>query len=176
MRKLLNQPWFVGLLAAAAVAFVAHSVWKLRAPNSGGEVSSAEESTDTSGDESRAAAGTPLPIQAALKEISIPASLRDPFAARTKPNASYEKPAEPDLVDSISISAVWIQGTTTFILLNNRVHHVGDQIGRITIESATREGIWLRHWKGRDFVAIGSTFTLLTPVREATAVALSSEN
>jgi peptidyl-prolyl cis-trans isomerase A (cyclophilin A) len=35
----------------------------------------------------------------------------------------------------------------------------------VTIESATQDGVWVAHWKGRDFLALGTDFTLVTPGR-----------
>jgi len=181
MRKLLNKPWFVAVLVAAAVVFVALSL-PSRSPTPSGVAAPvvAEENPP----ESAAPDGTPtksgpISIQAALKELTAaPSPHRDPFLSRNAVTAAAtEKASSPDLTESVSVSAIWIQSGTTYVLINNRVYHVGDRIGRLTVESANRDGIWVTHWKGRDFVAVGGAFTLVTPARQAAAeLSLSSES
>lgn len=178
MRKLFNQPWFVGLLALAAVGFVVYSLWGDRASTSIAAVITGEEvPLDPTAPEG-VAAHTQLSIRDALKELTLATPLRDPFLSRAvvvaPETVSVEKVVLPDLTESVTVSAVWIQGETTFALVNGRMYRVGDQIGRLTLESANRDGIWFHHWKGRDFVAIGQAFTLTTPARKALEVPLSS--
>lgn len=167
MKKLLNKPWFVAVLALAALAFVGNAVFQgTRQPAYGsgapaGSSASAEGEVAAEGETAR------LPVRDALKALVIPKTVsRDPFAPRAKEEtatAAAEKPAVPDLVDTMHLSALWTQSGATYTLINDRICQVGDKIGRLKIESATQEGVWISHWKGRDFVSLGGDFTLKTP-------------
>ena len=179
MRKLFNKPWFVGLLALAAIGFVAYSLLAGRAPTSVAPVAVVEETAPDPSAPEAAPAGVRLSIRDALKEITTSSPIRDPFLSRivvAEATVGVEKVVEPDLTDTVTVSAVWIQNGTTYALVNGRMYRVGDHIGRLTLESANRDGIWFRHWKGRDFVAIGGAFTLTTPARQAVNLSLSSES
>jgi len=165
MRKLLNKPWFAGLLAIAAVAVVARVAFSGGGGLSLGAADAAESAVEGEG---VADTSTHAPVEAILKSLPIPAGLRDPFAVRAKTEVG-EKLVEPDVVDTVHLSAIWTQDGQTLVLINDRILQGGDEIGRIKIESATPDGVWISHWKGRDFLSIGGNFTLNTPaVRLAT--------
>jgi hypothetical protein len=164
MRKLLNKPWFVAVMAIAALACVASVVF----PNgqrfglSGASAADAPASDDAAvTDPSGATAWT------VINKISIPSTGRDPFAAKIKATEVVEKAPEPDLVDSVHLSAIWTQDGHTLVVINDRICEGGDQIGHLKIESATQDGVWLSHWKGRDFISIGGNFTLNTPASKS---------
>lgn len=180
MRKLLNKPWFVALLAIAAVVFVVTSLPSRHSFAPSADQNNQEVPADQTGGEAEATAspGKGPSIRNALKELSSTTGLRDPFVSRNAVTAApTETVVEPDLTDRVAVSAVWIQDGTTYVLINNQVHRVGDRLGRFTLESANRDGVWVRHWKGRDFVAVGGDFTLTTPARQAAAaLSLSSES
>lgn len=169
MKKLLNKPWFVAVLALAALAFVGNAVFQgTRKPAYGsGAPVSAEAAAAAEGEAATEGETARLPVRDALKALVIPkTALRDPFAPRAREEtvtASAEKPAAPDLVDTVHLSALWTQSGATYTLINDRICHAGDKIGRMKIESATQEGVWVSHWKGRDFISLGSDFTLKTP-------------
>lgn len=177
MRKLLNNPRFVGLLAAAAVIFVVYSVWPARTRTSDVAVNGNERMVMGSSLQETSPTPARLSPRAAVKELVVPAVLRDPFRARAvaPPAVTVEKAKAPDPTESVNVSAVWVQGNVTYALINRRVYQVGDHIGGLILESANRDGIWLSHWKGRDFVAVGGAFTLATPVQQPETVALSRE-
>lgn len=99
----------------------------------------------------------------------FPERLPDPFAPRRQrrteePTATEAAPSE---TETVHLSAVWEQDGTTFVVLNGRICRPGDVIGRVTIESADRDGVWLTHWKGRDYLHLGQDFTLVTPAAPA---------
>jgi hypothetical protein len=179
MKKLLNNPWFVGVLALAAVAFVAHSL----IPVDGGsaviaEESSVDESTSDISGQTTPEAGS---VRDAIKELSgNAAATRDPFSTRAKAApavvAQVEKAPPPDLVETIRLTALWTQNGETYALINDRICRAGDKLGRLTLETATHEGVWVTHWKGRDFLAIGAAFTLTTPALKAAALSLSTDS
>ena len=130
--------------------------------------------------ENEIAAGETVRLSAgdALKALVIPAAhWRDPFAlqVRTGGTAAAEgKPTRPDLVDTVHLSALWTQGGATFSLINDRICQAGDAIGRLKVESATQEGVWISHWQGRSFISLGGDFTLKTPADKMFAAPLSS--
>jgi hypothetical protein len=181
MRKLLNKPWVVAVLAVAALAFVGQSLLPKRTPVGTGESGSVYEET-TSQEEDGAITGAPgakNSIQAALKDLPLSATPRDPFAPSSRPgpvSAAVEKTPEPDQVETLKLSAIWVQGGATYLLINDKIVQAGDRIGRVTVDSATIEGVWLKHWKGRDFLSIGGAFTLATPARQAATQAYTHDS
>jgi hypothetical protein len=76
-------------------------------------------------------------------------------------------------VDTAHLSALWTENGETLALVNGRILRPGEGVGRMTIESATQEGIWVTHAKGRDFIALGGTFVLTSPAIPPAEVALS---
>jgi hypothetical protein len=178
MKKLLNNPWFVGVLALAAVVFVARSLIPARAGVSAsvsadsGEVAPSEQVTP-------AVSGSGG-IQEALKEVLLTPNARDPFSPRAKAaaiaQAVVEKAPPPDIVETIRLTALWTQDGTTYALINDRIHCVGDRVGSLTVDTATQDGVWVTHWKGRDFLTLGGSFTLTTPALKAAALTLSTES
>lgn len=180
MKRLLNNPWFVGVLALVAVAFVAHSL--IPADDGSGSAVVVEESgaDDSSpGDSAVPGTGT-VNVREALEELSGGAPTRDPFSPRAKAVsatvAQAEKAPPPDLVETIRLTALWTQNGETFALINDRICRTGDKLGRLTLETATHDGVWVTHWKGRDFLAIGASFTLTTPALKAAALSLSTDS
>jgi hypothetical protein len=169
MRKLLNNPWIVTALALAAVAFVGSSLWPkqmrgaaaVAAENTSSDASPVSDQALASGE------GAILSVDQALQSLAVKTLPLDPFAGRPKPIAedTAEQIRSPDTVETVKLSAVWTQEGKTFALINGQVHEAGDSIASITIESASQDGIWVGHWKGRNFVGLGSDFTLVTPAK-----------
>ena len=163
MRKLLNNPWFVAGMALAALILVARVVWSGGDAAGSGDAGSAVVAGTEAGAEPEGTAR--LSDAAILQALPIPRLVRDPFAVRAR-IVAVEHPAEPDRVDSVHLSAIWTQDGQTLVVINDRICQGGDEIGRLKIESATREGVWLTHWRGRDFLSLGGDFTLKTPVQQ----------
>jgi len=166
MKKLLNKPWFVAALAAIALFLVGHSVWPwLHASTPAGDEAAAPEPDAATAPEARPS------IEAVLQSISIQGTLRDPFAPRravaNETAAAEPAAALPDLVETVTLAALWTQHGETLALINGQILQAGDAIGRLRIESASDDGVWVRHWKGRDFIALGATFRLVTPAAHA---------
>ena len=169
MRKLLNKPWFVGLVALGALLLVVHSIFpEAHKPGSRGVSAEipAEEGAAAANDAGSQAAATTAKI------LSVPSRVRDPFAVRVKAETITAAP-EPDLVDTVHLSALWTQNGQTLVLINNRICQGGEEVGRFKIESATPDGVWLTHWNGREFLAIGGKFTLNTPAKRILSAAAS---
>jgi len=167
MRKLLNNPWLVGAIAVIALGFVIHSILPSK-PHYSQVASETADGTPTEGNGDVADAST-ISIPNALKALAISSPLRDPFAltASVEKTAAVEKEAPPaDSVDSVHLSAVWIQKDSNLALVNGRIVGPGEEFGRLKIESATSEGIWITHWKGRNFVSVGGDFSLSTPATQ----------
>jgi len=170
MKKLLNKPWFVGTLALAALLLVGHSVWDGLKGNAVGRSGSAEVLAGTSAapeNETATEGNNKLSVRDALKELMIPKIVsRDPFAQRHRGEIETVVAAKviaPALVDTLHLSALWTQGGETYSLINDRICQVGDEIGRLKIESASQDGVWVTHGKGRNFISLGGDFILKTP-------------
>jgi hypothetical protein len=170
VRKLLNKPWFVATLAAAALLLAARSLLFQHAPEAGADGGVAPTDVAAAAPDSAApiaAAAQPAPsIEVALNALAISRAPRDPFAVPAGPAIVAGIPVA-DFIDRAHLSAVWTQNGATLVLINDVIHQAGDVIGRLTIESATQEGVWITHWKGRDFLPLGGTFTLNTPAGRA---------
>jgi hypothetical protein len=170
MRKLLNNRWFVTAMALLAVVLV----WMSLRTSDGSSAKPAaaglaEPVVDPTATEQPLPSGelATASNQDVLKQLIVQKSSRDPFASRNTQTAAAVETVEqlPDLVDSAHLTGIWTQNGATLLLLNDRVTQVGDTIGRLTIESASQDGIWLTHWKGRDFLSVGQIFVLKTPAR-----------
>ena len=167
MRKWLNNPWFVTAMSVLAVGLAWSS---LRPPASNRHPAAASyaepiaPASEQTQPDSVTASASPDEV---LKQLVAPKTSRDPFAARAVQTAAVVETVElPDSVDTAHLSAVWSQNGATLLLVNDRMSKVGDTFGRLMIESATQNGIWLTHWKGRDFIAVGKTFVLKTPANQ----------
>jgi hypothetical protein len=166
MRKYLNNPWIVTALALGAVAFVWNSLRPARVVHAVQTVEAAGPTAEeTSSGESAPSEVAAMSIEQALKAVALTTLPGDPFAPRNKTDSLnlHPEPAVPDFVDTVKLSAIWTQEGRTYVVINDTIHEAGDAISRITIESATQHGVWVAHWKGRDFVALGDDFTLVTP-------------
>ncbi|MEO6992684.1 MAG: hypothetical protein ABI273_03550 [Lacunisphaera sp.] len=164
MRKLLNKPWFAAVLALAAIVAVATAFLpgggKFKMSGLGLSADSADASASTDGE-------LKLSRWAMVQKIQVPINFRDPFAVKTRAvDNIVEKAPEPDAVDTVHLSALWIQGGRTLALINDRICETGDQIGHLKFESATQDGVWLSHWNGRNFLKVGGDFTLNTPAKQ----------
>lgn len=170
MRKLLNKPWFVAVLAVSAVAVVGSSLFsgKSRVSFHGGADGAATvENTEDDGGN-----GAPKGIAAAIAALPpISGDLRNPFAVKPRVVETGETNKTPDFVDQIHLSAIWTQAGMTYVLLNDQICRIGDEFGRFKLESASQEGVWVSHWKGRDFLKLGNDFTLNTPATQDVTVA-----
>jgi hypothetical protein len=186
MRKLLSKPWFVAVLAIGAIVLCTLSLREPSRPNRAktrrpvvvAPAATMHADAAVERDASPRADGSLQSIKAVLAALVLPANIPDPFERRgavvvtTEPKAA---PAAilPDERESIQLTAVWQQGGVRLALVNNRIVHEGDQLGRLTIDTIGVDGIWITHWKGRDFVAFGNAFTLLTPAGGAPAPAVA---
>ena len=173
MRKLLNKPWFVAALALIACAVV----WNTVRSRPAASIALAREEAPTPSVETPEIVAS-APVNAAsmdevLKGLNVGLIPHDPFAARSRETAStmLVEPSVPDFVDTVKLSAIWMQEGRAYVLINGQIHQVGDEISRLKIESVSQDGVWLAHWKGRDFVALGADFTLVTPSHRSSPVA-----
>lgn len=172
MKKLLNKPWFVALLAAAAVLLMAQALLdSVQRPGySAGPGAVSETSPEETAEPAQVA---PQTLRDALAALSLPESITDPFLPRatvSRPeDAADAPPPDEQVTETIRLAAIWQQDGEVLLLINGRICRAGESVGRLTIETATLEGIWLTHWKGRDFLPLGNTFTLVTPTRPGAA-------
>ena len=164
MKKLLNNPAMVTLLVLAALASAGWSLFSARA--TGGSIGAAgnADADDSSVAESDSTRVVANPASGALAQAASSVALRDPFAPRKKPITPLAvTQVVADQIDTVHLSAIWSQDGSTWVVLNGRILKLGEEIGRLRIETATQDGIWVTHWKGRDYLALGSDFTLATP-------------
>jgi hypothetical protein len=167
MRKWLNNPWFVTAMSVLAIGLAWSSLRPTQSSHHRAAASYAEPIAPAIEQPPSDSATTSVSPEEASKQLVAPKTSRDPFAARTVQTAAVVETIEvPDSVDTAHLSAVWSQNGATLLLVNNRMSKVGDTLGRLTIESATRNGIWLTHWTGRDFLTVGKTFVLKTPAHQ----------
>jgi hypothetical protein len=167
MRKLLNNPWFVTVVAVVALLLLGNS---LRSARTGQGFGFATAANPTGGGTSSAVGEMgegEVPVnmaaQDALQALPVPARVSDPFAPRARHEQEPEKAPEPDQVDRVHLTAIWTQNDATLVLINDRICQAGDEIGRIKIDTTAQEGVWVSHWKGRDFINLGDEFELRTP-------------
>jgi hypothetical protein len=177
MRKFLSNPWIVGALALAAVAFVGGSIYKQMKPaypvvvDEASAGASGEDTVDSSFIEAAGSDGIeadelPATLREALLAIVPAPEIPDPFEARSWQIIRLEVvPVErpPDIVETIRLGAIWSQGDVLLVLVNGRIQQTGDSLGRMTIDAASLDGIWISHRQGRDFLPLGATYTLTTP-------------
>jgi hypothetical protein len=159
MRKKLNNPWVVGALASAAILPL---ILQLRA-GSDDRVVVAAGAGDSAPVALEAGGGSPVP---GLDSVTAPpalgrAHLRDPFALR------LEAIATPTISATVRLSGIWTENGATLVLINDEIHKAGDDIGPLTVESASDEGVWILHDKARAFLALGQTRTFNVPAASA---------
>lgn len=166
MRKLLNNPWFVAVLALVALGGVGWPLLfpetKYPAPVAQGAPALADEPAPETPAEGEAPAR--LSMSEALKALVIPATVRDPFALPPKTVVARVDPVGTvvEVVERLRLSAVWVQGTAVYLLLNGRICQPGDAVERFTVETAAVEGAWIRHAGDRSFLPVGQEWVVRT--------------
>lgn len=152
---IINKRWWISTLSILAIACAGmvafrHAFWNLDALHDTARIAAAL--TQTPGD--------PLPsMDAAFRMLKASAVGRDPFEPRHLALA-------PPVLDTLHLSAIWTENGDTLVLVNDRILRPGDAVGRVKIESASQDGVWVVHWRGRDFISLGGTFTLSTPATQ----------
>lgn len=186
MRKLLNNPKVVAVLAIVAVGFVGYSVYSQMpgrtrrakaqaaavAPTVAPNVAVAPSVSSAT---PAAAAPSLVQLYRSIDVLTFASAARDPFALPLKPagEAPLVKTVEREIEETVRLTATWSQAGNTWVLINGKIFRPGDAVGRMTIESATRDGVWVSHWRGREFVAIGQKLTLKTPARLVSTVSVN---
>ena len=171
MRKLLNNPAFVAVLAVAALAFVGWSFLAKSGPAASyaPEPMVAEEPPPD--DEETGVDTVGLSPAEALRLLVIPSAVRDPCtlpAATEDPATAPADEAAASIVERVRLSAVWVQGTAVYLLLNGKVCAPGDRVGRFAIESAEIGGAWLTFPGGRSFLSVGRDLAVTTSAQGIT--------
>ena len=171
MRKLLNNPAFVAVLAVVALAYVG---WSFLA-KSGAVATYAPEpivAEDVSPGETEAGVDTVgLSPAEALRALVIPPGVRDPFslpAAKEDPATTPADEPAASTIERIQLSAIWVQGEAVYLLLNGKVCEPGERVGRFAIESAEIEGAWITFPGGRSFLSVGRDLAVKTSAQGVT--------
>ena len=172
MRKLLNNPAFVAVLALAALVFVGWSLLVKSGPDAAiAPVPLAAEESPAGDDETAAADSARMSPAEALRALSIAAVVRDPFslpAAKEDPDAKPADETVASTIERIRLSAVWVQGAAVYLLLNGKVCEPGDRVGRFAIESAEIGGAWITFPGGRSFLSVGHDLAVKTSAQGLT--------
>ena len=164
MRKLLNNPAFVGVLALAALVFVG---WSFLAKPAAAVPAPAAEPVDVAVAENgeEGADVSALSIPEALKALAIPTGARDPFAIPAKPETEVspsDETAAAEVIERVRLSAVWVQGPAVYVLLNGRICIPGDKLDRFTVEAAEIAGAWIGFPGGHHFLSVGQELAVKT--------------
>jgi len=163
MRRLLNKPWFVAILAIAAIGLVCMQTLDLGGTRS---VVPIEESYEEEMADGTLEQPADAALFALLSTYTPSESLRDPFAVRAKPSADrVVVEVAPPPKEAFRLSAVWVQGGSTLAVLNGRICSPGETLGQLTLESVNPTGVWVLHAHGRDFVSVGQEI-LLSPANQ----------
>ena len=171
MRKLLNNPAFVAVLALAALAFVGWSFLAKSDPVASSAPESLVAEEAPAGDGESVGETERLSPAEALRVLSIPAAVRDPFslpAAKEDPDAKPTDEAAASTIERIRLSAVWVQGAAVYLLLDGKVCVPGDRVGRFAVESAEIEGAWITFPGGRYFLSVGRDLAVKTSAQGVT--------
>jgi hypothetical protein len=167
MKKALNNPWVAGGLVLLAIVTITGTL----RDGAGGASRPALRGVDPvlsdlhESEEDEAGKVhdlTPAAVRRLVLALEVPSELPDPFASRRARAAVAEETREYVETDRFRLAAVWNQGGGIYLLVNDRVVRPGDRFGRVVVESADLDGAWLTHANGRDFVALGGEFTLVT--------------
>jgi len=162
MKRWLNSPWFVAVLCGVATYFVVQSIFDLTGP---ARPVARPAMTDEIYDPHEA---SPELIEAlgsideALARLNVPANPRDPFDSAPTATTAVATLAAPETVETLRLSAIWEQGSSLLLVINNRVRTVGEHIGPVLIESATMDGVWLSYEIGREYLPFGGVVSLVT--------------
>lgn len=163
MKRLLNNPWFSASLAVFAIFLVAWRLWPSTA-----RFAPAASASDASGAQvADSLPAEPAPDTASavalLRELPVARLDRDPFAPR--PGARLANPAarQPELLESIHLSALWTEHDASLALINDQIRGPGETVGHLRIASVSQDGVWVTHGAARDFIPLGGNFTLRTP-------------
>ena len=171
MRKLLNNPAFVAVLAVVALAFVGWSILAKSGP-AGSYAPEPTVADNVSPGEAETGVDTVgLSPAEALRALVIPTGMRDPFslpAAKEDPATAPSDEAAASIVERVRLTAVWVQGAAVYLLLNGKVCEPGDRVGRFAVESAEIGGAWITFPGGRSFLSVGQDLAVKTSAQGLT--------
>jgi len=189
MRKLLNKPWFVAVMALIAIALVASSVMRpdkdsRHVADNPDDVYGSFTYTDQYDEPSDELEPCGTDISAVRRALAAMVTTDEEIPSDPFDDDSAELVAEAGSGDSsptrmdVYLSAIWAQGDQTFVLVNNLICVAGDTLGDLTIESTSIEGIWVAYPDGHDFIPLGRKFTWMIPaqLRETNPTLAFNEN
>lgn len=156
MRKLLNNPIFVGVLVIVAIAGSIFSLKPEYGKSSGPrsleatEVEEEEEYDDfPSGDTSDTSA---------LDALARIASDRNAFSLFSSKEESAAKSEENVVEERISVIATWIQPDDRLAALDDLIVHEGQSIRKAILQKVESAGVWLKHEEQVKFIPVGESF------------------
>lgn len=167
MKRLLNNPIFVGLLVAVALGI---TFWpqltKRFTAHPRPQVVTTEELSAIGLESDATALTSPRRIRQVLTDYALPDLERELFSYReTKlelPTAAPE--AAPRKVTSVHLTAIWRQPGVNLAVLNGRITTVGDQLGEIEVVEINGDGVWLHLHDERTFLTLGQQHAFEHPI------------
>ncbi|HEY3755884.1 MAG TPA: hypothetical protein VGL42_07020 [Opitutaceae bacterium] len=154
MRKYLNNPWFVAVLAVSALAVAAHAFMA-----GADQASPAAAVAETVADP--VAASAALPVAAPAPQATVEAALSAPLPASQVPDpfgpstsALAEHKSAP-----LRLAALWTENGRTLGILNGKIVQAGDRVGTVTVVEASSNGLVLEDDERRGTLAVGDAWT-----------------
>ncbi len=165
MRKWLQSPIFVGIMACFAVLLLAKNLGFLSLDWLSGDEQKASQNQDekagknakgkskeqagssqSSGDSGRATVDL-----ANVGWVEKPE--RDPFRpAVLEPASSSETNDLPSAKEMLNLEGTWHQASGQLAIVNNRLVEEGDSVGEFNIEEIHPDGLWVTGPRGREWV------------------------
>jgi hypothetical protein len=166
MKKLLNNPIFVGLLVALAlgITFWPQLTERFTSRPRPQAINTDEQST-LELESDATTLSSPRRIRQVLSDYALPEMVRELFIYReTKPDLPVAAPEEaPRQVTSVHLTAIWRQPGVNLAVLNGRITTVGELLGEIEVVEINGEGVWLRLHDERTFLTLGQQHAFEIP-------------
>ncbi len=166
MKKLLNNPVAVGLLALTALVtgFWPQIKANLAARNhrpppaapAPGEAAALEAAVGP-GD----AGSLSRQLRQIFEKNTFAPSGRDPFTFHEEKVVAVAAPEAPAARETLSIqlAAIWMQEGASLALLNHQIAITGDKVGFIQVAEISPDGVWLLQTGTRVFLHLGEQHT-----------------
>ncbi len=167
MKKLFNNPLFVGLLVALALLIIFWPQMTERFTTHARPTISPAETDSLLGLEADSTVQySPSRIRQVLTDYALPESARELFEyLETKIAQPVAVPEEtPHTLTSVKLSALWRQPGVNLAVLNGQITHVGDRLGAIEVLEITADGVWLGLQDERTFLTLGQQHAFELPV------------
>ena len=167
MKKLLNNPIFVGLLVALALGLTFWPQLTERFTTRPRPlVVATDEQSVLDLDSDATTLSSPRRIRQVLSDYALPDMERELFIYR---EAKLDLPATaPEearrIATSVHLTAIWRQPGVNLAVLNGRITTVGDLLGEIEVVEINGDGVWLSLHDKRTFLTLGQQHAFELPI------------